>query len=207
MTRQRRRIAPRVAVTCCVLLTLASASAADARLKNSVRVLRPGAGNVTVEVIGVRVTGPGHRKLRNSLRVRMPEARSLPSSVRVLTARRVVRTRRATRYGLVIVTIERAVPKARAAADEKATEPSLLFAGKGEKGRCLNEVETLCLFFGSPVAADFLHEDVLEGEREEDRRNDLKKQAHFLKTLNPPAAAAAQVSKQLTDLFGGVSLR
>jgi hypothetical protein len=189
-----------------VVIGLVGAADASAARKKTLRIFRPGPGNVTVQVVSVRVTGSHLSRLPKRLGLKFIRPASIPSSVRILTAQRTVRTRKAVRYGLMIVSVERAAPKARAAQrpPDAAEETSLLFAGKGQKGRCLDNVATFCLFMGAPVAADFIVEDDLAYENAQEERLNRKTQAYVMDAIYANKAAAEKTAQKVGDLFGGL---
>jgi hypothetical protein len=124
--------------------------------KPSLLVPLPAPGHVTIETLTIKLTGRGRGRLPGRLRLSAPKVRSLPSSVRILYARRTIRSRRATTYRLVLLAINVAsrhsIRKARAAGSGSQPAGGHLLAG-GSGATVLSDEATLFLFMGAPLAA------------------------------------------------------
>jgi len=109
---------PRFAAGACLLIgalafavVAAPASARRVSHPPQLRLALPAPGHVTLEMVSATVRRPS-RGLRRSglLKPRLPRARSLPLSVRILYLRRTFRTRTAVRSTLLLVAVNRATP-------------------------------------------------------------------------------------------------
>jgi hypothetical protein len=111
---------------------------------------------VTIETLTIKLTGRGRVRLPARLRLSAPTVRSLPPSVRILYARRTIRSRRATTYRLVLLAINVAsrhsIRQARAAEGSSQPAGGHLLAGGGE-AKVLSDAASVLLFMGAPAAA------------------------------------------------------
>ncbi len=130
---------PRFAVGACLVIAAwtfavvaAPASARRVSHPPQLRLALPAPGHVTLEMVSATVRRPS-RGLRTSglLKPRLPRARSLPPSVRILYLRRTFRKRTAVRSTLLLVAVNRAqpgsAPRSAALAQPAQLTPNLCF--------------------------------------------------------------------------------
>jgi hypothetical protein len=163
----------------------------------------PAPGHVTVETLKVTVTGGGLRRLPARLRLSAGTARSLPPTVRVLWARRTRRARRSTTYALLLVVVNVAPRQSTTRAGLAANGPpgyGNVLSGSGIAN--FEGLADVALFFGSPVAADFIR------EQESIARDAAaaKEHASAIAAFNADRATsqnAKKIGATLADLFAG----
>lgn len=148
----------RACLLCVAFVTLAAAAPATAKTPSiALRLAQPTPGHITVAVHTLTVPGR-HRK---APRLAPQKLRSMPRSVRVLYARRVIRKARSTTFAMVLIAVNAAAPAAQSA-DNDDEAGHLISGGKVRK---LTEAETVLLFMGGPVSLPALFED---DQRQED---------------------------------------
>ena len=181
---QRRRIA--CGAACAMVLAPAvCTSSADARaLKLTVALPKP--GHVAVELVRAKVGATAGRKVR----VRFPHAGSLPSSVKVLFARKTIRRKHSTTLGLLLVIVNRADAKARAA---QADNLKLLEEDKNKCG-----LYGLCMLLANNPPSYPRPEGYYSQSK-----NGVSGQWADSQSAGP--YGAHRVGRVLTDLFSGVA--
>ena len=136
----------------CGALTAASCAPAYGNARTSLRIPFPAAGHVTLETLTVTVRGPAGT-LPRRLRFSPQRFKHLPRSVRVVVGSRVSRSRRRTRFQVLVLAINQARPSARRAPGPGGPRPppkdqlvELLARGSAA------DTQLLLLFMGTPVA-------------------------------------------------------
>jgi hypothetical protein len=197
-------------IAAAVLLCLAAPAQSGAARKGShgasLNVRIPAPGHVAVETLKVTVKGKG-RRLSARLRLRPKKLSSLPPSVRVLYARRKIRRKHSTTYALALLSVNVAGAQAKTSALAQA-------GGEQHEGQLLNGSKgafhgfgpdaTMALFFGSPLAAEFLQQEEDDSYDAEQLR--LRTLLRTTSAANADLASPAQAQKigqTLNELFSG----
>jgi hypothetical protein len=148
-------------------LAVVAAPASARRVSHppQLRLALPAPGHVTLEMVSATLRRPG-RGLRRSglLKPRLPGARSLPPSVRILYLRRTFRTRAAVRSTLLLVAVNRAqpgsTPRSAALAQPAQLTPNLCFTHAAKAPIVMAPVTDEAyayLVYGPPDKAQFTY--------------------------------------------------
>lgn len=144
-------------------LALAGAPPAPARRAGqSLRILLPARGHVTLETLSVTVKGAHGRSLPRKLRFAPRGLAQLPPSVRIVVARRTIHGRKSTRYVALLLVINVADRKTSRAVPRQAPGDEQLLGG--ETPTRLDQLATYLLFMGAPNLA-------IEEQREQDAKD------------------------------------
>lgn len=147
------RLACALLVIAAVAMPAGEGQGAVRKQRSALRLPLPAPGHISLLYLERKVS-PVRGRVPARLRLRPQRLRSLPPTVRVLYGQRRIKRGRSTTYRLVLVAVNVASARASAAQDAREPGDGSLFASP--KGNKLTFYAELLLFFGSPVAADFV---------------------------------------------------